>query len=150
GDPRMNMVLRNRDSIVVPVDVGLFYMMGQVKRPGPYAFNERDITLKHAIATVVGCAPLGSRQHCESVRKERGTGKQLTIPVRLAASVAGLAPDIGLKDEEIVNVGTHLVAPFLFVIRNSFRFTYGFGFVYGRNFADQDSYGSRDNPQSRA
>jgi hypothetical protein len=39
------------------------------------------------------------------------------------------------------------VAPFLFVIRNSFRFTYGFGFVYDRNFADKDSYSSKINPE---
>ncbi len=52
-----------------------------------------------------------------------------------------------LRDDDILNVGTHVAAPFLFVIRNSFRFTYGFGFVYDRNFADRDSYGSRLNPE---
>jgi len=39
-----------------------------------------------------------------------------------------------------------VVAPFLYVVRNSFRFTYGFGFVYDRNFADQDAYSARANP----
>jgi polysaccharide biosynthesis/export protein len=32
-------------------------------------------------------------------------------------------------------VGTNALAPFLAAIRGSFRFTYGFGFLYDRNFA---------------
>ena len=63
---------------------------------------------------------------------------------------AGLEDDILLRPDDVVNVGTDIVAPFLFVIRNSFRFTYGFGFVYDRNFADKDAYGSKINPQIRA
>ena len=53
-----------------------------------------------------------------------------------------------LRDEDIVNVGTHFVAPFLFIARNSFRFTYGFGFVYDRNFADKDAFYGKVNPQT--
>jgi hypothetical protein len=63
------------------------------------------------------------------------------------AIFAGLEDDVLLRDDDIVNVGTHVIAPFLFVIRNSFRFTYGFGFVYDRNFADIDSYSNKINPQ---
>jgi len=55
-----------------------------------------------------------------------------------------------LKDDDIVNVGSNIITPFLFVIRNSFRFTYGFGFVYDRNFADRDSYNARVNPEAAA
>jgi hypothetical protein len=67
--------------------------------------------------------------------------------VNLAAIFAGLEDDFILRDEDVLNVGTHIVAPFLFVIRNSFRFTYGFGFVYDRNFADKDAYSNRINPE---
>ena len=45
-------------------------------------------------------------------------------------------------------MGTDVLAPFLFVIRNSFRLTYGFGFVYDRNFADQDAVAGKQNPQT--
>jgi polysaccharide export outer membrane protein len=148
GDPRYNIVVRNRDLINVPVDTGVFYMMGEVNRPGVYAFGGREITVKQAIATVGGFRPLAWPSRCEIIRREKGTDKQITIPVNLDRIFAGLDDDVLLRDEDIVNVGTDIIAPFLFVIRNSFRFTYGFGFVYDRNFADKDAYGARINPQT--
>lgn len=150
GDPKMNIVVHNRDVINIPVDTGVYYVMGEVSRPGVFSFNEREITLKQAIATVGGFTPLAWPQRVEIIRREKGTDKQLTIPVNLDAIFANLEDDILLRDDDVVNVGTHVVAPFLFVIRNSFRFTYGFGFVYDRNFADRDSYGGRINPESLA
>ncbi|MCC6359572.1 MAG: polysaccharide biosynthesis/export family protein [Phycisphaerales bacterium] len=148
GDPRQNIVIRNRDTIMIPIDTGVFYVQGEVARPGVFGFNEREITLKQAMAIVGGFAPLAWPQRCEIIRREKGTDKQITVSVNLDAIFAGLEDDILLKDNDIVNVGSNIVAPFLFVIRNSFRFTYGFGFVYDRNFADQDSYAGRANPEA--
>ncbi len=149
GDHRYNVVVRNRDVIQVPVDTGIFYMMGEVSRPGVYAFGGREITLKQAVAMTGGLSPLAWPQRVEIIRREQGTDKQLTIPVNLDAIFAGLEEDVFLRADDIVNVGTHFIAPFLFVVRNSFRFTYGFGFVYDRNFADKDSFGARLNPEIR-
>lgn len=149
GDPRQNIVIRNRDVINVPTDVGVFYVMGEINRPGVYGLGGRDITVKQAVAIVGGLTPLAWPQRCEIIRREKGTDKQITIPVNLDGIFAGLEDDVLLKDDDIMNVGTHYIAPFLFVIRNSFRFTYGFGFVYDRNFADKDAYGSRQNPEIR-
>jgi len=149
GDPRYNIVLRNRDVINVPRDIGLFYVMGEVARPGVYAFGGREITLKAAIGAIAGgLTPLAWPQRCEIIRRVAGTDRQITIPVNLDAVFAGLEDDVLLRGNDLVNVGTHFVAPFLFVIRNSFRFTYGFGFVYDRNFADQDSIAGRQNPET--
>ncbi len=148
GDPRYNIVVRNRDLINIPVDTGVYYMMGEVNRPGVYAFNSREITIKQAIATVGGFSQMAWPSRCEIIRREKGTDKQITIPVNLDRIFAGLDDDILLRDQDIVNVGTDIVAPFLFVIRNSFRFAYGFGFVYDRNFADKDAYGAKINPQT--
>ena len=147
GDPRYNIVLRNRDVVNVPVDTGAFYAMGEVNRPGVYSFGGRDITIKQAIAIVGGFTPLAWPQRCEIIRREPGTDKQVTYRVDLDAIFSGRTDDFYLRDDDIVNVGTHVVAPFLFVLRNSFRFTYGFGFVYDRNFADKDAYSSRTNPE---
>lgn len=149
GDPKQNIVVHNQDSLLVPVDTGLFYVMGEVNRPGPYQFNGREITIKQAVSLVGGFSALAWPQRCEIIRREKGTDKQITIPVNTDAIFAGLEPDVLLRDDDILNVGTHVIAPFLFVIRNSFRFTYGFGFVYDRNFADRDSYGSQLNPEIR-
>lgn len=148
GNPQQNIVVRDRDVISVPEDTGLFYVLGEVARPGVYAFGGRDITLKQAIAIVGGFTPLAWPARAELIRRESGLDRQTTRNVNLDAIFAGLEPDIYLKDEDVLNVGSDIVAPFLFVLRNSFRFTYGFGFVYDRNFADQDAYEARANPSN--
>lgn len=148
GDPRYNVVVRPLDTINIPPDTGVFYMMGEVARPGVYGFNGREITIKQAIATVGGFGRLAWPSRCEIIRREQGTDKQITIPVNLDYVFHGLEDDILLRDDDIVNVGTDIIAPFLFVIRNSFRFTYGFGFVYDRNFADKDAYYAQTNPET--
>lgn len=147
GNARYNIAVRNRDVVNVPVDTGVFYMMGEIQRPGVYAFGGRDITIKQSLAIAGGFTPLAWPQRCELIRREPGTDKQTTLTVDLDAIYYGLQEDLYLRDDDVVNIGTHVVAPFLFVIRNSFRFTYGFGFVYDRNFADVDSYGQKVNPQ---
>ena len=35
-------------------------------------------------------------------------------------------------------VGTNALAPFVAALRGAFRITYGFGFLYDRNFADSN------------
>lgn len=146
GDPRSNILIRDRDTLYIPVDIGVFYMMGEINRPGVYSFGGRDITIKQAVAVSGGFSALAWPSRCEVIRREPGTDKQMTIPVNLDRIFAGLEEDFFLRDDDIINVGTDIVAPFLFVIRNSFRFTYGFGFVYDRNFADKDSYNAKFNP----
>ncbi len=148
GDPRYNVIIRDRDVIHVPQDTGVFYVMGQVNRPGVYAFGGREITVKQALATVGGFSALAWPKRCEIIRREAGTDREIVIPVDLDLVFAGRQDDILLRDGDILNVGTDIIAPFLFVIRNSFRFTYGFGFVYDRNFADIDSFGGKINPDT--
>lgn len=50
----------------------------------------------------------------------------------------GQQPDIYLKPNDQVMVGTNAIAPFLAATRNAFRITYGFGFLYDKNYADED------------
>ena len=148
GDPRYNVVIRRRDLINVPIDTGVYYMMGAVARPGVYSLGGHEVTIKQAIAANGGFSQLAWPSRCEIIRREKGTDKQLTIPVNLDRIFAGFADDILLRDDDIVNVGTDVLAPFLFVVRNSFRATYGFGFVYDRNFADQDAVAAKQNPDT--
>jgi polysaccharide export outer membrane protein len=149
GDPRQNIVIRERDYIRVPIDNRAYYLMGEVQRPGVYGFAGREISVKQALAAAGGFGPMAWPRRCEIIRRDPGSDRELTIPINLDAVFAGLEDDFYLRDGDILNVGTHFVAPFLFVIRNSFRFTYGFGFVYDRNFADKDAFGGRLNPEIR-
>ena len=138
GDWRQNMVIRAGDEIQIPFNAtGIFYVMGQVARPGPYSLAGEKLTLRQSIASAGPMTPLAWPSRCEITRRV-GDNREVTYRVNLEKSFAGTAPDVFLKPHDIINVGSHPVARWMAVIRQSFRATYGFGFVYDRNFADKD------------
>jgi hypothetical protein len=146
GDPRYNVVIRNNDTVWVPPTVqGEFYILGNVNRPGVYSITGREITLRQAISAASGLGPLADPSRCELTRRLSGDMEQ-SVVVNLDRILAGKEADIILKADDVVNVGSNAAMPFLAVIRSAFRLTYGFGFVYDRNFADIDSYSSKQNP----
>ena len=63
--------------------------------------------------------------------------------VDLDKIASGEQPDFFIKPFDLINVGTHATARWRAIARNAFRATYGFGFVYDRNFADRDFYTGR-------
>jgi len=149
GAPRYNIVIRDGDTIWVPPPLqGEFYVMGNINRPGTFSLTGREITIRQAIASASGLGPLADPTRCELIRRIGGNQEQV-LAINLDRIFAGKEPDIILKPDDILNVGTNPLMPFLAVLRNAFRATYGFGFVYDRNFADIDSYGSKVNPEDR-
>jgi len=60
------------------------------------------------------------------------------VMVDLDKIASGEQPDFFIKPNDLINVGTHATAMWRAILRNAFRATYGFGFVYDRNFADRD------------
>jgi polysaccharide export outer membrane protein len=149
GDPRYNVVIRPFDLVNVPPGaVGEYYMQGNVARPGAYGLSGRRPTIKEAIAAAGGFGPLAWPSRVDLVRRISQDEEQM-IQVDLDAIYAGNAPDLYLKPNDLINVGTTPVAIFLAVLRNAFRFTYGFGFIYDRNFADSDSFQAKEQIKSR-
>ncbi len=149
GDPTYNIVIVHDDWIRVdPGPIGVYYMAGHVARPGPYAFAGEQITLTQAIAAAGGLDQLAWPTRCEVRRRLDGDREEIT-QWDLARIIEGKDPDFYLKPNDVVRVGTHAIAPLLATIRNSFRFTYGFGFVYDRNFADIDAFSPQINPKDR-
>ena len=63
-----------------------------------------------------------------------GDNEEQIIPLDLVAIIRNEQPDLFLKPNDQIAVGSNACAPFLAVIRNAFRFSYGGGFVYDRNF----------------
>jgi len=140
GDPRYNIVIKPGDAIHVPVDViGEFCIMGNVNRAGYINMTGRPMTLKMAIAAAGGLGPLAWPKHCEVVRRI-GKKKEEIVMVDLDKIARGEQPDFFIKPNDLINVGTHPTSRWRAVLRNAFRATYGFGFVYDRNFAYTDSY----------
>ena len=141
GDPRYNIVIKAGDTIHVPVDIiGEFWIMGNVNRVGPINITGRPITLKMAIAAAGGLGPLAWPKTCEVIRRI-GRDKEEIVMVDLDKIASGELPDFFIKPNDMVNVGTHYSARWRAILRNAFRATYGFGFVYDRNFAYKDYYG---------
>jgi polysaccharide export outer membrane protein len=147
GDYRQNIVVRGGDTIrILAGQIGEYYMMGQVNRPGAYSLTGRQITLKTAIASAGNLAALAWPERCTIYR--RYGDREEMHQINLAAIFAGDEPDVLLKNNDLILVGTHPIAPFLAVARSAFRLTYGFGFVYDRNFADIDAYTPQINPSN--
>lgn len=135
-----NVVIRPGDTIhVADPTVGEFYMMGNVNRPGVYSLTNRRLTLKQAVAAAGNLNVVAIPQRLELIRRI-GRSQEVILRFDLAKIFAGEQPDIFLKPNDIINVGTNALAPFLAVMRNAFRFTYGFGFVFDRNFASPDPF----------
>jgi protein involved in polysaccharide export with SLBB domain len=145
GDPRYNIVIKPGDTINVPVDIiGEFAIMGNVNLNGYINITGRPMTLKMAIAAAGGLAPLAWPKSCEVIRRI-GDNKEEIVMVDLDKISSGEQPDFFIKPNDLINVGTHSTARWRAVLRNAFRATYGYGFVYDRNFADVD-YG-KDYPR---
>jgi len=146
GDPRYNIVVKPGDSIFVPVDIiGEFCIMGNVNRTGYIPLTGRPMTLKQAIAAAGGLGPLAWPKRCEVIRRI-GRKKEEIVMVDLDKIASGEQPDFFIKPHDLINVGTHATARWRAILRNAFRATYGFGFVYDRNFADRDFGTSRPLP----
>jgi hypothetical protein len=94
------------------------------------------MTLKMAIAAAGGLGPLAWPKKCEVIRRI-GESKEEIVMVDLEKIANGTQPDFFIKPNDIINVGTHGIARYLAVLRNAFRATYGFGFIYDRNFGNR-------------
>ncbi|MDT8304065.1 MAG: polysaccharide biosynthesis/export family protein [Sedimentisphaerales bacterium] len=146
GDPRYNIVIKPGDTIHVPVDVvGEFCIMGHVNRPGYFNMTGRPMTLKMAIAAAGGLGPLAWPKRVEVVRRT-GRASEEIVMLDLDKIASGEQPDVFIKPNDLINVGTHPTSRWRAILRNAFRATYGFGFVYDRNFADRDFGTSRPFP----
>jgi pyruvate/2-oxoglutarate dehydrogenase complex dihydrolipoamide acyltransferase (E2) component len=136
GDPKMNIVIRDRDAIVVPeLQHGEFYLGGEFERPGVYSLTGRKVTLKQAIAAGANFSTLAWPRNGMLVRRI-GKNQEQVIALDLEAIMRGEQQDLFLKPDDLIVVGSDPRALPLVIVRNAFRLTYGFGFIYDRNFAD--------------
>ena len=136
GNPRMNIVIHDNDIVQVPVlERGEFYVTGEVNRPGVYDLTGRYVTVKQAIVAAGGLGVLSWPKNVILIRRIGNTQEQI-FPLNVEAMYHGEENDIFLKANDILAVGQSVWSPFIIVIRNAFRLTYGFGFIYDRNFGD--------------
>jgi len=142
ADNSLNIVIRPGDRIYVePPTVGVVYIGGEVFRPGVYQLPARGkLTLSTLVTAAGGPSPLAIPDRVDLTRRV-GTSREATIRVSLAAIRQKNEPDIFLKPDDHIILGTSWWANPLAVMRNGFRVTYGYGFLLDRNFGN-DVFGA--------
>lgn len=140
GNAKYNIVIRPGDIIRVPnPPQGLVYIAGEVNRPGVYNLSQQ-LTLTRAIDAAGGLNGIGIPERLDLTRMV-DKHHQATIRLDLRAINEGTQPDLYLKSNDRINVGTNFWAFPLAVVRGGFRATYGFGFLLDRNFGN-DVFGA--------
>lgn len=135
GDSSQNLVVRPGDRIyVVPPPQGLVYIEGEVARVGTYELPVTGtLTLSRAIAAAGGFGPIAEPNRIDLVRRI-GRNREAVVRLDLAAIRQRTEPDVVVKPDDHIIVGTSFWATPMAVIRSGFRATYGFGFLLDRNF----------------
>jgi protein involved in polysaccharide export with SLBB domain len=137
GDLKYNIVILPQDLIMIPnPTIGNYWVAGHVQRTGVYSLTGQKITIKQAIDGAGGFDALAIPARTEVIRRI-GKDKEVFAVVNMDKVFAGQQPDVFLKPNDTVRVGTAFWAPFLAAARNGFRMTYGFGFLYDRNYAPE-------------
>ncbi len=149
GDLKYNIVIKPQDTVTVPnPEAGEFYMGGHVARVGVYSLTGRQITLKQAVISAGMLDEIAIPERTDIIRRI-GRDHEVFVRVNLVKVFEGKQPDFFLKPYDIVQVGTNALAPFLAAVRNGFRITYGFGFLYDRNFYRDPTTTGNNNSRTR-
>lgn len=135
GDSTQNVVIRPGDRIYVEVPLqGLVYIDGDINRRGVYQIpSNGELTLSRLVATAGGLNSIAIPERVDLTRRV-GTNREATVRLDLAAIRNRTQPDVLLKPDDVIIIGTNFIATPLAVIRNGFRATYGWGFLLDRNF----------------
>ena len=135
GESSYNIVIRPNDQIYVDgPEQGVVYIDGQISRPGVYTLPQVGrLTLSRLVAAAGGPGPLAIPRRVDLTRVI-GDNWEATVRLNLAAIRQRTEPDIYLRPDDHIIIGTSFWATPLAVIRNGFRFDYGFGFFLERNF----------------
>ena len=142
GDSSYNIIIRPDDRIYVEEPVsGVVYLDGEILRPGVYNFPiSGRLTLSRLVAAAGGPGPLSIPTRVDLTRVV-GNNREAPIRLNLAAIRNRTQPDILLRPDDHIILGTNFWATPLAVFRNGLRMTYGFGFLLDRNFGS-DVFGA--------
>lgn len=142
GDSSYNIIIRPSDRIFAEGPaVGVVYIDGEVTRPGVYNLpTSGKLTLSRLIAAAGGLSQLAIPERVDLTRVV-DDNREATIRLNLAAIRQRTEPDLMLKSDDHIIIGTNWLATPLAVFRSGLRVTYGFGFLLDRNFGN-DVFGA--------
>ena len=137
GESKYNIIVRPNDRIYIePPIQGYVYIDGQIARPGVYGLPAvGELTLDRLVAAAGGLNTIAIPERVDLIRRV-GESREAAIRLNLGAIRHRTEPDVLLKPDDHIIIGTSWVATPLAVLRNGFRATYGFGFLLDRNFGN--------------
>lgn len=136
GDLSQQVIIRAGDKVHVESDLGVVYIDGEIARPGVYNLPPiGELTLSRLVSAAGGLGQIAIPQRVDLIRKI-APDREAAIRVNLAAIRNKAEPDIVMRADDHIIIGTNFFATPLAVIRNGFRMTYGFGFLLDRNFGN--------------
>ena len=132
---KYNITIRPHDMIyVAEPPTGFYFVGGHVARPGAFTLTGQKVTLKDAIISASMLDGVAIPQRTDIIR-HIDPDHEVFVRVDLAKIFSGEEPDIYIKPDDKIMVGTNALAPFLAAARGGFRISYGLGFLYDRNYA---------------
>jgi polysaccharide export outer membrane protein len=142
GESSLNVVIRPDDRIYVAErETGVVYIDGEIQRPGVYNLPTAGrLTLSRLVAAAGGFGALAIPERIDLTRIV-AEGREATVRLNLAAIRKKTEPDLFLRPDDHIIIGTSWIATPLAIIRSGFRATYGFGFLLDRNFGN-DVFGA--------
>jgi polysaccharide export outer membrane protein len=108
-DPTQNIAMRPDDVVTVPPGL-VYYVMGEVKRPGEFVLGTRkSISVVEAYAMAMGPGPKAAPNKARILRgSDDPGGMREQIPVDVKKILAGKERDVALKPTDILYIPTNV------------------------------------------
>lgn len=103
SDQISNIYLADQDVLFIP-KADNFYIIGEVKSPGAYAFPKKDITIIEVISIAGGFTPIAARNKTRIVRIEHGVEKIYEVKVDEITKAGKMIQAIPIKPNDLIVV----------------------------------------------
>jgi polysaccharide export outer membrane protein len=117
GNSELNIPIMRGDVIYVP-DMGRVFVDGAVKKPGNYGVRP-SMTVQEAIVEAGGFATTADESNIKVVRK-MPQGKREVIEVSIKDLRAGSAPELQVKDRDLIFVETDKLEALIYGLKLNF------------------------------
>ena len=102
-DQNANILLAEKDVIYIP-SADFFYIIGEVKNPGSYAFTKKNITIVEAISMAGGFTHIAARNRTRIVRVEKGKEKIFDINMDAITKSGKMIQAVSIKPNDLIVV----------------------------------------------
>jgi polysaccharide export outer membrane protein len=103
SDQISNIYLADQDLLYIP-KADFFYIIGEVKSPGSYAFNKKDTTIIEAISMAGGFSRIAARNKTRIVRVENGIERIYEVNVDAITKAGRMIQAVPIKPNDLIVV----------------------------------------------